>query len=260
MTKEAGRVTGPESTAGTNPGGIKLQADSLRDQALRVIRARIISGAMRPGELYALGATASELGVSVTPVREAVLELARERLVELARNRGFRVREMSEHELNEIVEFRKIIEVGAVRLVAERKLLDQGKGLQELARATEKYAAAGDWVGFLDSDRDFHLGIMGLLANERLIQVVGSLRDQSRLYGLDYVAGTESLTQSTHEHAALLTAIINGRADDAAVIMDGHLQHARGIWAGKPEPGAGKPEPGAGQPEPGAGQPEPARK
>ena len=121
MIREAGRVTGQESTAEMSADGIKLQASSLRDQALRVIRARIISGAMRPGELYALGATASDLGVSVTPVREAVLELARERLVELARNRGFRVREMTEHELNEIVEFRKIIEVGAVRLVAERK-------------------------------------------------------------------------------------------------------------------------------------------
>jgi DNA-binding GntR family transcriptional regulator len=242
MIREAGRVTSPESTAEISPGGIKLQASSLRDQALRVIRARIISGAMRPGQLYALGATASDLGVSVTPVREAVLELARERLVELARNRGFRVREMSEHELNEIVEFRKIIEVGAVRLVAERKLIDQASELQELARATEKYAAAGDWVGFLDSDRDFHLGVMGHLRNERLLQVVGSLRDQSRLYGLDYVAGTESLIQSTHEHAALLSAIIAGHADEAAVIMDRHLQHARGIWAGKAEPAADKPE------------------
>jgi DNA-binding GntR family transcriptional regulator len=232
-------VTGHDSIS---DGDITLQADSLRDQALRVIRARIISGAMRPGRLYALGATASALGVSVTPVREAVLELAREHLVELARNRGFRVREMSEHELNEIVEFRKIIEVGAVRLVAERKLLDQANGLQALARATEKYAAAGDWVGFLDSDRDFHMGIMGHLANERLLQVVGSLRDQSRLYGLDRVAGTDSLTQSTREHAALLKAIIAGRADEAAAIMDKHLQHARGIWAGKAEPDSEKPE------------------
>jgi DNA-binding GntR family transcriptional regulator len=242
VIREAGRVTSPESTAEMSPGGIKLQASSLRDQALRVIRARIISGAMRPGQLYALGATASELGVSVTPVREAVLELARERLVELARNRGFRVREMTERELNEIVEFRKIIEVGAVRLVAQRKLLDQASELQELARATEKYAAAGDWVGFLDSDRDFHLGIMGHLENERLLQVVGSLRDQSRLYGLDYVAGTESLLQSTREHAALLNAIIAGHDDEAATIMDRHLQHARGIWAGKAEPAADKPE------------------
>jgi DNA-binding GntR family transcriptional regulator len=235
-------VTSPESTADTGPGSVKLQASSLRDQALRVIRARIISGAMRPGELYALGATANELGVSVTPVREAVLELARERLVELARNRGFRVREMSEHELNEIVEFRKIVEVGAVRLVAERNLLSQATDLQELARATEKYAAAGDWVGFLDSDRDFHLGIMGHLGNDRLLQVAGSLRDQSRLYGLDHVAGSESLIQSTHEHAALLDAIIAGHADEAGAIMDRHLQHARGIWAGKAESAAGQPE------------------
>jgi DNA-binding GntR family transcriptional regulator len=235
-------VTSPESTADTGPGSVKLQASSLRDQALRVIRARIISGAMRPGELYALGATANELGVSVTPVREAVLELARERLVELARNRGFRVREMSEHELNEIVEFRKIVEVGAVRLVAERNLLSQATDLRELARATEKYAAAGDWVGFLDSDRDFHLGIMGHLGNDRLLQVAGSLRDQSRLYGLDHVAGSESLIQSTHEHAALLDAIIAGHADEAGAIMDRHLQHARGIWAGKAESAAGQPE------------------
>lgn len=228
-------MTSPNSAADISSGGMKLQASSLRDQALRVIRARIISGAMRPGELYALGATASELGVSVTPVREAVLELARERLVDLARNRGFRVREISEHELNEIVEFRKIVEVGAVRLVAERNLLEQASGLQDLARATEKFAAAGDWVGFLDSDRDFHLGIMSHLQNERLLQVAGSLRDQSRLYGLDYVAGTESLIQSTHEHTALLDAIVAGQADEAATIMDRHLQHARGIWAGKAE-------------------------
>ena len=85
------------------------------------------------------------------------------------------------------------------------------------------------------------MGIMGHLKNERLLQVVGSLRDQSRLYGLDYVAGTESLLQSTHEHAALLSAIIAGHADEAAAIMDRHLQHARGIWAGKAEPAATRP-------------------
>jgi DNA-binding GntR family transcriptional regulator len=229
-------MLGQEPTAEANLVGIKLQATSLRNQALRVIRARIISGAMRPGKLYALGATAAELGVSVTPVREAVLELARERLVELARNRGFRVREMSERELDEIVEFRRIIEVAAVRLVTERKLLNRADELQQLAKATEEFAAAGDWVGFLDSDRDFHMGIIAHLGNERLLQTTGSLRDQSRLYGLDRVAGTEVLMHSTHEHDSLLSAILTGQVEEAAGIMDRHLSHARGIWAGKAEP------------------------
>lgn len=227
-------------TGEAGPGDIRRQASSLGDQALRVIRARIISGAMRPGEIYALGATAAELGVSVTPVREAILELSRERLVEQARNRGFRVREMSERELDEIVEFRRIIEVTAVRLVTERKLLTSPGELQQLAKATEKFAATGDWVGFLDSDRDFHLGIIGHLDNERLLQTAGSLRDQSRLYGLDRVAGTEGLMQSTHEHDTLLAAIVAGQADDAARIMDRHLSHARGIWAGRAEPPGGR--------------------
>jgi DNA-binding GntR family transcriptional regulator len=236
LLREAGSVVGRELTE-AGLGGVKLDASSLRDQALRVIRARIISGAMQPGVLYALGTTASELGVSVTPVREAVLELARERLVELARNRGFRVREMTERELDEIVEFRRMVEPAAVRLVAERGLLASGSELHELAKASEKYAAAGDWVGFLDSDRDLHLGIISRLGNDRLTQVVGSLRDQSRLYGLDRVAGTESLMQSTHEHDSLLDAIVGGRGDEAADIMDRHLSHARGIWAGKAESG-----------------------
>src|SRR5580693_5771281 len=222
MARE-GRHAQPTATGAAGPGAIKLQASSLRDQAMRVIRARIISGAMQPGQLYALGATAAELGVSVTPVREAVLELARERLVELARNRGFRVREMTERELDEIVEFRRIIEVAAVRLVAERKLLTEAGELQQLAKATEEFAAAGDWVGFLDSDRDFHLGIIAHLGNERLLQTTGSLRDQSRLYGLDRVAGTEVLMQSTHEHDSLLSAIMAGRAEEASGIMDRHL-------------------------------------
>jgi len=233
-------VPSQEPTGEAGLGGIKLNASSLGDQALRVIRARIISGAMRPGELYALGATAAELGVSVTPVREAILELSRERLVEQVRNRGFRVRAMTERELDEIVEFRRIIEVAAVRLVTERKLLTSADELQQLAKATEKFAAAGDWVGFLDSDRDFHLGIIAHLRNERLLQTTGSLRDQSRLYGLDRVAGTEVLMQSTHEHDSLLNAIVAGQAEDAARIMGRHLSHARGIWAGKAEPASGR--------------------
>lgn len=222
---------------GRELGGAKLTASSLRDQALRVIRARIISGELAPGRLYALGAVAEQLGVSVTPVREAVLDLAREGLVELARNRGFRVREMTDRDLDEIVELRRMIEVSAVRTVAERGLLADAEAdrLREIAAATEKCAADGDWVGFLDHDRDLHMGLLAHLGNERLLTIVGSLRDQGRLYGLDHVAGSASLMESTHEHDALIDAVAAGEADLAAAIMDRHLRHTRGIWAGHAE-------------------------
>jgi DNA-binding GntR family transcriptional regulator len=216
-------------------GGVRLKASSLRDQALRVIRAGIISGELRPGRLYAIGSIAEQLGVSITPVREAVLELSREGLVDLARNRGFRIREITERDLDEIVEFRRMIEVAAVRKIAERKSLSDAGRLRELANASEKCAAEGDWVGFLDNDRDFHMGLLADLGNGRLLNVIGPLRDQSRLYGLDRIAGTESLMKSTREHHTLLDALVAGHAEEAAAIMDTHLLHARGIWAGRAE-------------------------
>jgi DNA-binding GntR family transcriptional regulator len=230
-------MRGRETGLDQGLGGGKLKAASLRDQALRVIRASIISGELRPGQLYALGMIAEQLGVSVTPVREAVLDLAREGLVILARNRGFQVREITDRDLDEIVEFRQIIEVESVRLIAARGLLSDADAneLREYAKASEKCAAAGDWVGFLDNDRDFHMGLLAHLGNERMLKVAGSLRDQSRLYGLDHIAGTESLMQSTHEHDSLLDAVVAGRADDAATIMETHIRHARGIWAGRTE-------------------------
>jgi DNA-binding GntR family transcriptional regulator len=213
----------------------RLESSSLRDQALRAIRARIVSGSLRPDQLYVLGAVASQLGVSVTPVREAVLELEREGLVELARNRGFRVREMTERDLDEIIEVRVMLEVGAVRKIADGGLMTDAPRLRSLAAETEQSARDGDWVGFLDHDRDLHIGILSHLGNERLIQVVRTLRDQSRLYGLEKVAGTERLLESTREHFLLLEAIEQGRPAEAASIMERHLRHARGIWAGRPE-------------------------
>ncbi len=228
---------GEETGLSQGLGGAKLKASSLRDQALRAIRAGIISGELRPDRLYAIGFIAEQLGVSITPVREAVLELSREGLLDLVRNRGFRIREITESDLDKIVEFRRMIEVAAVRKIAERKLLSDAGKLRELADASEKCAAAGDWVGFLDNDRDFHMGLLAHLGNERLLDTVGPLRDQSRLYGLDHITGTESLMHSTHEHHTLLDAVLAGRADEAASIMDKHLLHARGIWAGRAEEG-----------------------
>ncbi len=218
--------------------GSPLESISLREQALRVIRGRIVAGELRPGELHSLGAVAEQLGVSVTPVREAVLDLAREGLVVLARNRGFRVKEMTERDLDELAELRRMIEVDAVRQIAARGLVKDPTALRALAAQSDELAARGDWGPWLANDREFHLGLLAHLGNSRLITLVGSLRDQSRLYGLDRVAGTEALARSTHEHTLLLDAIVAGRAEEAAGIMLQHLQHARGIWAGKAEPGS----------------------
>jgi DNA-binding GntR family transcriptional regulator len=218
------------ATQTTRTTGLRRQ--SLRDDAAQAIRAQIVSGEIKPDTLYAIGQIAEQLEVSITPVREALLDLAKDGLIEMVRNRGFRVRVMTDRDLDDIVQLRLMLEVGAVREIAERGLVEDFTELRELSARTEAAAVAGDWVEFLSNDRDLHLTLLGHLGNPRLLEIVGQLRDQSRLYGLDRIAGTDDFLVSTREHDGLLDAIEAGRADEAADLMSRHLKHARGIWAG----------------------------
>ncbi|WP_028921827.1 GntR family transcriptional regulator [Pseudonocardia acaciae] len=212
-----------------------LGSETLRSQAGRVLRAQIIAGLLAPGELYTISAISEELEVSATPVREAVSQLAAEGLVTLARNRGFRVRVITDHDLDEILQLRTMLEPAAVAEIAQRGLLVDEQSLRALAREISAHAASGDLVRFLEVDRRFHLGVLACLGNERLLQVVGQLRDHTRLYGLRKVEGTGAFQASADEHERLLDLVAQHKADDARALMIAHLRHARGIWAGRSE-------------------------
>ena len=212
-----------------------VATQSYREQAARIIRAQIISGRLEPGTMYSIGEIAEKLNVSITPVREALHDLAREGLIEVKRNRGFRVRTPSSKELDDIVQIRTMLEVSSVREITERALIEDFRSLRQLSRKTEIFAQAGEWVGFLDTDREFHLSILAALDNPKLLEIVGSLRDQSRLYGLDKMAGSPNFLQSTKEHELLLDAMEARDPERAASIMTTHLRHVRGVWAGQSE-------------------------
>lgn len=212
-----------------------VSRQSYREQAARIIRAQIVSGRLEPDTMYSIGDIAEKLNVSITPVREALHDLAREGLIEMKRNRGFLVRMPSSKELDDIVQIRSMLEVSAVREITERALIKDFAPLRRLSRKTQVFAEAGEWVGFLDTDREFHLSILAALDNPKLLEMVGSLRDQSRLFGLDKMAGSIPFLQSTKEHELLLDAMEDRNAEEAASIMTTHLRHVRGVWAGQNE-------------------------
>src|SRR4051794_4783192 len=93
------------------PNHMLAQAPSLREQAVAAIRASIITGEAEPGQIYSVRQFADRLGVSATPIREALLDLAGDGLVEAVRNRGFRILMPSEQDLDEIYRLRLMIEV-----------------------------------------------------------------------------------------------------------------------------------------------------
>ncbi|MGH3203919.1 MAG: GntR family transcriptional regulator [Streptosporangiaceae bacterium] len=223
---------GPNAPALT--GG--LRAVPLREQATDLLRARIVTGEFRPGVLYAIGHVAEELGVSATPIREALIDLVREDLVEMVRNRGFRIREMSEADLDEVVEVRRMLEVPAIRRVADGHLVGDLTEARALSQAIEACTREADWSGFVAQDRALHLLLLSYLGNKRLVTMVGGLRDLTRLYGLSRVANSAGFAESTHEHDLLLDAVAAGDGERAAQLMEHHLRHTRGIWAGRGEP------------------------
>jgi DNA-binding GntR family transcriptional regulator len=227
-------------TGEPEPAGLKsLRPVSLREQARQAIRASIVTGDMQVGRVYSVPLLAEQLGVSPTPVREAMLDLVKERLLEPVRNKGFRVPARSDTGLEDIFEIRLLLEAATMRRIAGPMPGRQREKFARLVAEMERRAASADLTGFLEADRRFHLGLLALTGNQRLLEIVGSLRDQARLYGLAGLAKTGGLIESATEHIAILDAIARGEGERAETLMRRHLEHTRGIWAGRPETAAG---------------------
>jgi DNA-binding GntR family transcriptional regulator len=212
-----------------------LRATSLRDQAHEVIRASIVGGELEPGAIVSAATLAERLGVSATPVREAMLDLAHAGLIEPVRNRGYRVLAPDDRDLDEISELRLMLEAPAVRRTTELASDAQLDDLEREVDAIEVSAERGDLTAFLSADRRFHLGLVELTRNTRLVRLVGQLRDQTRLFGLGRMAESGRLVSSAREHRDILDAIRARDADRAEELMRAHLEHTRGVWAGLAE-------------------------
>jgi DNA-binding GntR family transcriptional regulator len=222
-------------TALAAPDYPRLERSRLRDRARQAIKTSIVLGEIEAGELYTVGAFAKRLGVSATPVREAIGDLANAGLVEVIPNRGFIVPEVSDRDLDEILDLRLMIEVPAIAQVAGQLTDSDRLTCELLVRAGIVAATAGDLQAFLEADRDFHLSLLSPLKNRRLLEIIGWLRDQARLYGLPALAARGQLLSSANEHADILLAAERGEARRGRELMERHLKHTRGIWAGRDE-------------------------
>lgn len=208
-----------------------LNTLSLREQAASAIRAGIVAGAITAGEIYSVPTLAEQLGVSATPVREAMLDLVGEGLVVPVRNRGYRVVSMSVPDLEAVLKIRLLLEVPSMGEVA---VVAKGRNLSEfraLAARMPKLARSGDIQGYLDADEKFHLGLLRLLDNERLVDIVGMLRNQSRLFDIGGLAQAGKLADAGAEHTVILDAIEAGERKRVEALVKEHLLGVRKAWA-----------------------------
>ncbi len=225
---------GPEELSVPNFGS----RASLRQQVTEVLRGAVITGEMRPGALYSAPALAEKFGVSATPVREAMLDLVKEGLIEAVRNKGFRVTALSDAQLDDLAEIRMLIEVPTVAAIAGRYTPAWDRAISELRQVAGEivtHAERGDLIAYVEADRRFHLGLLGLAGNAYLVAVVGDLRARSRLYGLEHLVAQGRLGRSAREHEQLLDMVVAGDGEGAASLMRTHIGHVRGAWAGRDE-------------------------
>ncbi|MBW1600187.1 GntR family transcriptional regulator [Streptomyces sp. JJ38] len=205
--------------------------ERLRDQVAHALRAALISGELRPGEVYSAPGLAEDFGISATPVREAMLDLAREGLVEPVRNKGFRITEVNERDLDQYTEIRTLIEVPTIGRITRSASREELDALRPLAEEIVRAARGHDLIGYLEADRRFHLALLALSGNERLVETVGELRKRSRLYGLTTLDERDQLIPSAEEHLELLDLMLAGDAEAAEECIARHLGHVRSLWA-----------------------------
>lgn len=208
---------------------------SLRSRVAELVRSAIVAGEMRPGQVYSVPVLAADFGVSGTPVREALLDLAKEGLLEPLRNKGFRVTVLTDDDLDAINRIREMLEIPVLVDVVAAVTPDDLTRLQDVADRIQHAASTGELADYLAADREFHLGMIAVTGNHRLVEIVSSLRSQTRLFGLPPLAARHALDTSALEHQSLLRLVADGDAEGAQQVMRAHLGHVRGAWAGRAE-------------------------
>ncbi len=197
----------------------------LRDVVFNTLRQVIITGEFAPGERLMEIALANRLGVSRTPVREAIRKLELEGLVVMIPRKGAEVAKITEKDLRDVLEVRSSLEELAAELAAERMNDEVKEKLEKALKEFEEAIESDDNAAIADSDVDFHDVIFEATGNARLIQIINNLREQMYRYRLEYVKDTEYHTVLLNEHRELAKAMVEGRKEDARKIMKRHIDN-----------------------------------
>ena len=208
-----------------------LEVVNLRTQAMRRIRAGIVYGEIAPGEVHSAPALAARLGVSITPVREALLELTYRGMVTQVRNRGFRIVEHSPADLDAALELRQLVEVPMLMRLATTFDPADARHLRSLVRDGVKAARAADYSAFLDLDRRFHLGLLALAGNPRVVDVVDQVLDQLRLSAFHEPGRGAPLVEVAGGHREILAAVEARDAKAVERAAGAHLTLTRSAWS-----------------------------
>ncbi|MBQ8306012.1 MAG: GntR family transcriptional regulator [Blautia sp.] len=199
----------------------------LRDVVFNTLRQAILKGELKPGERLMEVALADRLGVSRTPIREAMRKLELEGLVVMVPRRGAQVASITEKDLNDVLEVRIALENMAIEKACERMTEEDMSSLFLASKSFERVMSEGDLVQMAEADEAFHEMIYKAAGNDRLNQVLSNLREQMYRYRMEYLKGKETRNQLLSEHQELTRALRERNVKKAQEISFAHLDNQR---------------------------------
>ena len=196
----------------------------LRDVVFHTLRRGIMQGDLKPGERLMEIKLANRLGVSRTPIREAIRMLELEGLVVMIPRKGAQVAEITEKDLKDVLEVRMGLEELAVKFACQRITEEQLDNLYHASRKFEEAVKREDLTELAQADVDFHDLIYKATGNERLVQLLNNIREQMYRYRVEYLKDEEIRGSLVQEHDTLLEKLSQRDLEGAKQVTQSHIE------------------------------------
>ena len=197
----------------------------LRDVVFLKLRRAILTGELKPGERLMEIHLATRLGVSRTPIREAIRKLELESLVTMLPRRGAIVAEINEKGLKDVLEVRRALDVLCAELACERISEKEKNDLRQACAAFERATKSGSATEIAAKDVSLHDIIVKATENDRLIALVNNLSEQMYRYRFEYIKDETKHDQLVREHKSILDAIVAGDKQAASRAAAIHIDN-----------------------------------
>ena len=197
----------------------------LRDVVFNTLRQAILKGELEPGERLMEIQLAERLGVSRTPIREAIRKLELEGLVLMIPRKGAEVARISEKSLRDVLELRRSLEELAIELACQRMTEEEIDELERAQEAFRKAVDSKDVMLMAETDEKYHEIIYQGTKNSRLVQILNNLREQMYRYRLEYIKDADKRQILLIEHDNILKAVRGRRVAEAKAAMREHIDN-----------------------------------
>lgn len=195
----------------------------LRDVVFNTLREAILKGDLKPGERLMELQLASKLGVSRTPIREAIRMLEQEGLAVTTPRKGAEVAKMTLKDMEDVLEIRDALDELAVRIACQKITDEQLKQLEDVKELFEKNTQTNNVKNIAEADVSFHDVIYEATGNPKLVTLLNNLREQVYRYRVEYIKDSKNYPTLIAEHEAILDSLKNRDVKNAVEAMHVHV-------------------------------------